>query len=236
MAVVAAAILIVMGISFYLFYPFTPTEPKTPPITSELPDTTPALPATTPPTLPAQSPELPKEISEPPRQVSTLWTIILLLPLTVLLLWHLWNIGRRYWARLYLTRKFTSIQPDIQKLFVKAKELEKAIFQPFNLSRTAQQLRKHVPMPANTLDIVATLDKTIKAGGWLMPVCGTTLRRPEYLVLIDRTTFKDHQAALVNTLINPMSYMPRAFRWVVYGIATILGGGIHNVFGNIGRR
>ncbi|RKZ91148.1 MAG: hypothetical protein DRR19_08055 [Candidatus Parabeggiatoa sp. nov. 1] len=200
-----------MGISFYQFYPFIPTEPKTPPITSELPetrpqlpDTTPALPDTTPPALPAQAPELPKEISEPPRQVSTLWTIILLLPLTVLLLWHLWNIGRRYWARLYLTRKFTSIQPNIQKLFVKAKELEKAIFQPLNLSRTAQQLRKHVPMPANTLDIVATLDKTIKAGGWLMPVCGTTLRRPEYLVLIDRTTFKDHQAALVNTLINQL--------------------------------
>ena len=37
-----------------------------------------------------------------------------------------------------------------------------------------------------------------------MPVTGTIKTRPEYLALIDRTTFNDHQTQLINSLINQL--------------------------------
>jgi DNA polymerase III delta prime subunit len=49
---------------------------------------------------------------------------------------------------------------------------------------------------------MATLEKTLRTGGWLKPVMGSMKSHPAYLVLIDRTTFNDHQAEFINSLIN----------------------------------
>jgi hypothetical protein len=127
------------------------------------------------------------------------WTILqllLLAPTIILLGYILWQ---RY-RPLFLKRQATFTPPDITKLPTKA--VEKQIFQLASLSRTAQQLRKHKPIPTTDLDITATLKKTIEMAGWFTPITGTIPIRPEYLVLIDRTTFKDHQAELMNSLIN----------------------------------
>jgi len=154
---------------------------------------------------PVQAPTpFPDEIPNSSKPESNfLWTIPLVLAL-IILLWHLWKRGRDYLTRFDLKRQFTSVRPQLQRLSVKAMALEKAIFQPISLSRSAQQLRKHSAIDDNTLDITATLEKTIEAGGWPTPVYGSRLHLPEYLVLIDRTTFKDHQAKLVNTLLNQL--------------------------------
>jgi len=123
----------------------------------------------------------------------------LLSPLLVLLLWQLWW---RYRAQLFLARQSTTAQPDIRKLFIK--ETDDKFFQSKGLARTAQQLRQHISVSANLLDITATVEKTTQAGGWFTPVTGTIKTRPEYLALIDRTTFNDHQTQLINSLINQL--------------------------------
>jgi len=121
-----------------------------------------------------------------------LWPTLLLF--MVLLVW-LWRKLPRF-----LTRKSTDTPSDIKKLFVEG--IDDKLFQSVGLSRIAQQLRKHKPIPTTDLDITATLKKTIETAGWFTPITGTIPIRPEYLVLIDRTTFKDHQAELMNSLIN----------------------------------
>ncbi len=125
-----------------------------------------------------------------------LW-FILLSPVLFFLLWQLWWQHR---ARLFLTRQSTTLAPDIKQLFVET--IDDNLFQSMSLSRTAQQLRRHIPLAIQQLNITATIDKTIQAGGWFTPVMGTIPASPEYLVLVDRTTFKDHQTQLMNSLIN----------------------------------
>jgi formylglycine-generating enzyme required for sulfatase activity len=123
----------------------------------------------------------------------------LLSPLLLLLLWKLWWWYR---AQLFLARQSTTTLPDIRKLFVKG--IDDKFFQSKGLARTAQQLRKHISMPVNLLDVDATVDKTIQSGGWFTPITGTIKIRPQYLALIDRTTFNDHQTQLINSLINQL--------------------------------
>ncbi|RKZ77707.1 MAG: hypothetical protein DRR19_27545 [Candidatus Parabeggiatoa sp. nov. 1] len=125
--------------------------------------------------------------------------LTLLSPLLVLLLWRLWW---RYRAQLFLARQTTTTLPEIRKLFVKG--TDDKFFQSVSFARTAQKLRQHISMPANVLDITATVEKTTQAGGWFTPITGTIKTRPEYLALIDRTTFNDHQTQLINSLINQL--------------------------------
>jgi WD40 repeat protein len=72
------------------------------------------------------------------------------------------------------------------------------------LARVAQQLRKHTPIATDLLDLKATIKRTVKAGGWFTPVTGSKKTVPEYLVLIDRTTFKDHHSHLIDALVNQL--------------------------------
>jgi hypothetical protein len=132
-------------------------------------------------------------------QKEWVWVILLLLPLLALLLWYFWQ---RYHAQPYLTRKSTSQTPNIKQFFTK--NINEALFQSVGLARVAQQLRKHRPIPTDYLDLKATIKDTIKAGGWFTPVTGIAKTIPEYLVLIDRTTFKDHHSHLIDALVNQL--------------------------------
>jgi len=132
--------------------------------------------------------------TDPKSDFLWLWVILSFLLLLIFLV-GLWQILPRF-----LTRKSADTRPDIKKLFVE--KINDKLYQSVSLSRTAQQLRKHKTIPANQLDIVATIEKTVEMAGWFTPITGTRSIRPEYLVLIDRTTFKDHQAELMNSLVN----------------------------------
>ncbi len=117
-----------------------------------------------------------------------IWLVLLL----ILLLW--W----KYQTPLFLARQSTTTPPnDIRKLFLEG--IDDKIFQSKSLARTAQRLRQHISSKSpNSLDIEATIEKSIQAGGWFTPVSGTIKIRPEYLVLIDRTSFNDHYSELIN--------------------------------------
>jgi len=136
--------------------------------------------------------------NQPYYQQWWVWVIFLLLPLSVLL-WYLWQ---RYKAPPYLIRKSTSQTPSIKQFF--AKNINEGIFQSVGMARVAQQLRKHTPIATDLLDLKATIKRTIKAGGWFTPVTGIVKTIPEYLVLIDRTTFKDHHSHLMDALVNQL--------------------------------
>ena len=123
-----------------------------------------------------------------------MYLLISLLFAFLLLSWWLW---RWYQVQKFLARQPTTKSPDIRELFIKG--IDDNIFQSVSLARTAQGLRQHISSKSpNSLDIAATIEQTIQAGGWFTPVSGTIKNRPEYLVLIDRTTFNDHHSELIN--------------------------------------
>ncbi len=121
------------------------------------------------------------------------WYLLLLLPFLIYLWW--W-----YRTQRFLARKTTSTLPEMKQLFVE--NIDDKLFQSVDLSRSAQQLRKHNLIASSQLDIITTVEKTLQSGGWFTPVTGKIRSRPQYLVLVDRTTFNDHQAKLVNSFIN----------------------------------
>ena len=124
------------------------------------------------------------------------WTA-LLLSLLLLIPWQ--SLWRRQ-VQGYLIREAVTQHPELTRLPVKS--ADKAIFQA--LRQSAQQLRKHINIPTHRLNIKATVKKTIQAGGWFMPVNGTVKHLPEYLVLIDKVSFRDHQTTLIDVLIKKL--------------------------------
>jgi len=156
------------------------------------------------PVSPNQPTELQRDIEKPEPKI-TLIDWILWIVLFILFLFLLGKVLWRRLAPLYLARKYTAALPDILEN-LPVKKFEKQIFQSqsIRISQTAQQLRKHIAIDSNDLDIMTTVKETIQAAGLFTPVYGTRLQRPEYLVLIDRTTFKDHQTGLIDVLVNKL--------------------------------
>jgi formylglycine-generating enzyme required for sulfatase activity len=113
-----------------------------------------------------------------------------------------WQRLVRYFAKKhYLTRHATTTEPThIRTLSVTG--IEKTIFQ--QIRQTAQQLRKHINLPSHRLHVKATVKQTIQAAGWFTPVAKTLKQLPEYLMLIDRASFKDHQARRIEVLFTKL--------------------------------
>ncbi|MCP4697177.1 MAG: hypothetical protein GY862_10050 [Gammaproteobacteria bacterium] len=109
------------------------------------------------------------------------------------------------WFRRDLLDSFLGRRPSRQKQqpqqFPVAGVDEKTIFHSIGLARDAQRLRKHEERPSQQLDIRATLEKTIRANDWFTPVYRQRKWMPEYLALIDRATFSDHQSQFADMLL-----------------------------------
>ncbi len=126
--------------------------------------------------------------------VSLVSLILALLP--KLSKWFGWRIQNKR----FLARRSTTEPPDLVRLFVETGN--EGLFKSLALARIAQQLCKPIQSSSHQIDVEATVEKTIQAGGWFKPVSGFLKILPEYLVLVDRNSFKDHQSHLVNALVN----------------------------------
>ncbi len=113
-----------------------------------------------------------------------------------------WQRLVRYFAKKhYLTRHAATTEPTkIRTLTVTG--VEKNLFQ--QIKQTAQQLRKHIDISSHRLNLKATVRQTIQAAGWFTPVSKTLKQLPEYLMLIDRASFKDHQARRIEVLFTKL--------------------------------
>ena len=112
-------------------------------------------------------------------------------------------LGLRWWrltkAALYLKHRYDASDVNLSAFFVK--EPLPRLFQSVAFYRTAQQFKKHQRVLSNRLDIHKTVQKTVENGGYYCPVMGYSVQQPEYLILIDRMTFYDHQTDMINTLV-----------------------------------
>jgi hypothetical protein len=129
-------------------------------------------------------------------RVAALYTALSLL-VVGLVGWKLWWVRR---ARQFLSQKTISEFPDLARVSVRGAVGE--LFRDFGLARMAQRLRHRRPVASGRIDVQATVQNTVRNGGWFTPVMGHSLIIPEYLVLVDRSSHHDHQARFFDELIN----------------------------------
>lgn len=173
----------------------TPTAPIPTP-TEPLPTPTGTLP-TVPPrqfkTEPSQTP--------PPKPPFN-WRIqlfLLIVGVFIFLVWRLWWLWR---ANLFLQRHSTTQKPELQKISITG--FEENLFPKLVLLKIARSLRHRIRVPSKEIDVNKTIDATLSRGGWLTPVYQTYQVLPEYLFLINRTSYRDHQAKFIEGIIESL--------------------------------
>ncbi|MEE8522659.1 MAG: hypothetical protein V3T72_01910, partial [Thermoanaerobaculia bacterium] len=209
-ALIAAAI-VVVGVLLWVFFGPTSEAPdsveETPPEAIEAPDgeTDDATEEARPPDEPELGPVNPPppgvlfdELPEPAPDRRWLWlaggiTLLGLLRLARVLWW-------RREVRAFLVRRATSDEPEIEQLPIEA--ATGILFERLALFHAACGLRRRVAVPSGELDVEPTVELSARRGGWLTPVYGRRLVMPEYLALIDRTSFGDPQAAMAHELLD----------------------------------
>ena len=117
------------------------------------------------------------------------------------LIWRLWWIWK---ARLFLQRHSMRGQPELHNISIR--HFEQDLFPAGPFIHTAQSLRCRVRIPSNQLDLNKTIDSTIRQGGWLTPIYRDRQVLPEYLFLIDRTSYGDHQAKFMEEMIDRLKH------------------------------
>jgi hypothetical protein len=148
---------------------------------------------------PAPSEPLLPENPAPDGTNIPLLLLALLVPVAVLAGRWLWL---RYRANRFLTRRATTHEPEVQQVAIDGHF--DAVVPPPLMFRIAQGLRRRVEMPSDELNIEATIAQTVEHGGWFTPVYARRLVLPEYLVLIDRATFGDHQARVATEMVGQL--------------------------------
>ncbi|WP_375467177.1 formylglycine-generating enzyme family protein [uncultured Nostoc sp.] len=150
------------------------------------------------PTVPLR--QLPsKTNTEPSTNLSFTWQILLLLLtfyIVVVFIWRLWWLWR---AKLFLQRHSTTQQPDLQTISITG--FEENLVSSLVLLKIARNFRYRIRIPAREIDVERTIDATLRNGGWLTPIYRNYQVLPEYLFLINRASYRDHQAKFVEEII-----------------------------------
>jgi hypothetical protein len=130
------------------------------------------------------------------------------LPLLCAALWLVWR-----WYRLLVLKRRTGKLPELDKLRVRG--VREQLFASERMRRTSQKYRVHGGAASLDLNAAATIHRTLRRAGLYAPVHGARQMRPEYLILIDRADFADHQAyffdALRGRLATEGVYLSRYF-------------------------
>ncbi len=158
--------------------------------------TTPVLPPPATGPLPQVPPRGEITKTDPPETLPLNWQILLLyLTISVAFL-----ILRSQWrANLFLQRYSTTKQPELNKISIAG--CEDKLVSHIVLRQIAQSLRYRIQIPSHELDVNKTINATLSRGGWLTPVYRTYQILPEYLFLVNRTSYRDHQAKFVEEII-----------------------------------
>lgn len=127
------------------------------------------------------------------------WRAYLLLPSLMLIVWRIWWQRR---ARLFLNRLGGAKPPELQKVSMQGSEA--TLFLPSMVSDAARLMRDRTRSLTNTLDINKTIYSFLENGSWLTPIYGYRKLVPEYLFLIDRRSYQDHQVELSMELIQQL--------------------------------
>ncbi|MGH9853553.1 MAG: hypothetical protein ACREBD_27250 [Blastocatellia bacterium] len=180
-----------------------PTQPAPTPTPSQTqPAQTPRQPATTASTTqtvtPAPTPIQPISLTPPSfwiRHRDAIRWLAIIAPLLVFLINEMIRYRRR---RLVLERTRGRRPPFTWPITVPAPELKD--FRSERFYRAARGLRRRQIGEFHRLDVARTIEATVEARGYPALRCRADSRVAEYLILIDRASWRDHQARLFDSL------------------------------------
>ncbi|MBP8122152.1 MAG: hypothetical protein KAZ26_05895 [Caldilineaceae bacterium] len=135
----------------------------------------------------------------PYRDIELSYKQLLLVGLLAVLVYVARRLWWRYQAQRFLDRYSANDSPTIHHLRVQRGN--SVLFAPLQLSDIARDFRKRTDEPSSSVDILRTVDKTLRSGGWLTPVYRRRQAFPEYLMLVDRVSLRDHQSHYIAELI-----------------------------------
>jgi hypothetical protein len=125
---------------------------------------------------------------------------LLVLPVPLLLALGAWELWWIYRAHLFLVRRATTDRPDLTRIVVRGGP--RPLFRRIGLYRAAQALRRRRPVGTGGLDVAGTVAATASRAGLYRPVPARRHVVPEYLILVDRASYRDHQARWVGELVD----------------------------------
>lgn len=105
----------------------------------------------------------------------------------------------KIWSHL---RKRQAVKPPFHYQFNLPKPLP--LFEDEGFNQAARQLRRRQTGETSVVDMPATIQATIEAGGYPNVQYRPGSRPSEYLILIDRKSYKDHQAKLFEQLTDQL--------------------------------
>lgn len=147
--------------------------------------------------------DVPQPIEPSPSQsnIPRRWLALLgglaLLPFATSTVWRIWQ----FWiARQYLSRRTTTQRPELQQVTISG--IEEDLFPTVLFLRISQGFRRRIRVPSRELNVQGTVTKTVRNGGQFSPVYGYRQVFPEYLFLIDRSTYNDQQARFMTEMMH----------------------------------
>ena len=123
--------------------------------------------------------------------------LVVALPLFVLLLWLFWRARR---ARLVLEHRRTHETPELTRIGLEAPS--HGLFGGAGFTRARIAARRRESVETTDLDDDKTVDATVHEAGRFTPVYRTSPQLPGYVALIDRASFRDQQARMVDEFLD----------------------------------
>ncbi len=118
------------------------------------------------------------------------------------LFYAIWLLIRFLRRRLILERLTTSQERKSESVYVQGNV--DYLYRNNTFRRLVQRYRLHREEPTLDLNVPATIDATIQNGGLFSPQLAFQNVLPEYLILIDRSSFNDQHAGMLESLIRRM--------------------------------
>jgi hypothetical protein len=122
-----------------------------------------------------------------------------LMGMAMMMAYGIWRLWWRRRAKQFLQRRPSKAPLELETVVIP--NSDRHLFPPTLFGQIAQQLRRRVPVPSKEIDVEKTLHASLQKGGWLTPVYGMRKVPPEYLFLIDRSSYHDHQTRFVEEAI-----------------------------------
>jgi hypothetical protein len=127
------------------------------------------------------------------------WKFYLLVSFALLLIFLLWELFHVLARKLILRRETARKPPTTWPIRVAAST--PTLYDSEEFHKATRLMRRRQVAEYHRLDVNATIAATVAAGGFPSFRYKPDSKAPEYLVLIDRTSFRDHQAQLFNELV-----------------------------------
>jgi formylglycine-generating enzyme required for sulfatase activity len=121
---------------------------------------------------------------------------------TILLFIMVWFFWMRCLADRHINRHYSN--DDVTMIHTRVDDFQEPMFHSPAFLKILREYHVHRPIRSNVMNVAKTLEKSICHWPDFQAVYGQRFVRPQYLILIDKTSFQDHQATLISMIVSQL--------------------------------